>query len=157
MRALLPVLAIVTLSGASVPVYAANSLQLDSDIFVEREKTNADGSQTKILEEPKKVVPGDRLVFVVRFKNTGASTASNFIVTNPLPAAVQFEATTDGHESVSVDGGKSWGRLAQLRVSEAGGGLRPASAADVTHLQWNLNEPLTAGAEGKVIFRGVVR
>lgn len=157
MRALLPVLAIATLSGASVPVQAANTLQLDSDIFVEREKTNADGSQTKVLEEPKKVVPGDRLVFVVRFKNIGASAASNFVVTNPMPAAVQFEATLDGQESVSVDGGKSWGRLAQLRVPEAGGGLRPAAAADVTHLQWNLNQRLTAGAEGKVIFRGVVR
>lgn len=157
MRALLAVLAIATLSGASVPVQAANTLQLDSDIFVEREKANADGSQTKVLEEPKKVVPGDRLVFVVRFKNMGASAASNFVVTNPLPAAVQFEATSDGQESVSVDGGKSWGRLAQLRVPAVDGGMRPAAAADVTHLQWTLNQRLTAGAEGKLIFRGIVR
>lgn len=157
MRAIIPFLGIMALSGASMPVQAANALQLDSDIFVERETMNADGSRTKTLEEPKKVVPGDRLVFVVKFKNTGASTASNFTVTNPLPAAVQFESTSDGQENVSVDGGKSWGRLAQLRVAEAGGALRPAAAADVTHLQWNLSDPLTAGAEGKLIFRGVVR
>nr|WP_315459340.1 hypothetical protein [uncultured Sphingorhabdus sp.] len=157
MRSLLILLGIMALSGASMPVHAANALQLDSDIFVERETINADGSRTKLLEEPKKVVPGDRLVFVVKFKNTSASTASNFTVTNPLPAAVQFESTSDGQENVSVDGGKSWGRLAQLRVAEAGGALRPAAAADVTHLQWNLSDPLTAGAEGKLIFRGVVR
>lgn len=157
MRAVIPFFGIMALCGVSLPVHAANALQLDSDIFVERETMNADGSRTKILEEPKKVVPGDRLVFVVKFKNTSASTASNFTVTNPLPAAVQFESTSDGQENVSVDGGKSWGRLAQLRVAEAGGALRPAAAADVTHLQWNLSDPLTAGAEGKLIFRGVVR
>lgn len=157
MRGLIPFFGIMALSGASMPVHAANALQLDSDIFVERETLNADGSRTKVLEEPKKVVPGDRLVFVVKFKNTGASTASNFTVTNPLPAAVQFESTSDGQEDVSVDGGKSWGRLSQLRVAEAGGAPRPAAAADVTHLQWNLSEPLNAGAEGKLIFRGVVR
>lgn len=157
MRALLSLLAVAIFGSASVSVYAANALQLDSDVFVERETTNADGSRTKKLEEPKTVVPGDRLVFVVRYKNSGAATASNFIVTNPLPAAVQFEGTSDGQENVSVDGGKSWGRLAELRVPAADGNTRPASAADVTHLQWNLKQPLTAGAEGKLIFRGVVR
>lgn len=156
-RALLSLLALMLVSGVTTPLQAANGLEMSSDVFVERETTNADGSRTKKLEKPTMVVPGDRLVFVVRYKNTSTSPASNFVITNPLPAAVQFESTSDGQESVSVDGNKSWGRLADLRVAVAGGTTRPASAADVTGLKWDLKQPLTAGAEGKLVFRGVVR
>jgi hypothetical protein len=83
--------------------------------------------------------------------------ASNFVVTNPLPAAVAFAGTSDGLEIVSVDGGVTWGTLGRLRVKRADGSLRPAERRDVTHIKWNLNQPLTAGAEGKLIFRGIVK
>lgn len=137
--------------------YAQGPLQLASDVFVEREIAKPDGTKAKLLEEPKTVVPGDQLVFVVRYKNVGTATASNFVVTNPMPRAVRFDGTADGAELVSVDGGKSWGALATLRIAHSNGGDRAATSADVTHLKWNFNQPLSAGAEGKLIFRGVVR
>jgi uncharacterized repeat protein (TIGR01451 family) len=146
-----------TLVFANAIAFAATPLQLVSDVFVERQVVKADGSKTVILEKPNLVTPGDNLVFVVRYKNIGGATASNFVVTNPLPAAVAFDGTSDGLEIVSVDGGKSWGILGTLRVAKADGTLRPALRSDVTHLKWNLNQPLTAGAEGKLIFRGIVK
>lgn len=142
-------------SGAAV--FAATPLQLVSDVFVERQIVKADGSKTVILEKPNLVTPGDNLVFVVRYKNVGGATASNFVVTNPLPLAVAFDGTSDGLEIVSIDGGKSWGVLSALRWKKADGTARPALRSDVTHIKWNLNQPLTAGAEGKLIFRGIVR
>jgi hypothetical protein len=96
-------------------------------------------------------------VFIVKYRNTGAVAASNFVVTNPLPAAVAFNGTSDGLEIVSVDGGVTWGPLGRLRVKRADGTLRFAERRDVTHIKWNLNQPLTAGAEGKLIFRGIVK
>ena len=142
--------------GGSVSI-AATPLELKSDVFIERQIVRDDGSNAVVLEKPNMVTPGDNLVFVVRYKNIGASTANNFVVTNPLPSAVAFNGTSDGSEVVSIDGGKSWGTLGTLRVSKADGTIRSAVSTDVTHIKWNLNQPLTAGAEGKLIFRGIVK
>lgn len=145
------------LAIAGVSVQAAAPLQLSSDVFVEKQVVRADGSRTVVLEKPNLVLPGDNLVFVVKYRNIGAATASNFVVTNPLPTAVAFNGTSDGLEVVSINGGKSWGILGTLRVAKADGTARPAQRSDVTHIKWNLNQPLTAGAEGKLIFRGIVK
>lgn len=140
-----------------VSIQAATPLQLSSDVFVEKQVVRADGSRTVVLEKPKLVLPGDNLVFVVKYRNTGTATASNFVVTNPLPSAVAFNGTSDGLEVVSIDGGRVWGTLSALRVKQADGNVRAAERRDVTHIKWNLNQPLTAGAEGKLIFRGIVK
>ena len=144
------------LSSVSTAI-AATPLQLNSDVFVERQVIASDGGKTVVLEKPDMITPGDSLVFIVRYKNVGASSASNFVVTNPLPAAVSFNGTADGLEIVSTDGGNKWGSLNTLRVSMADGTQRPARHGDVTHIKWKLNQTLTAGAEGKLIFRGIVR
>ncbi|MGL5837675.1 MAG: hypothetical protein ACRCY3_04155 [Sphingorhabdus sp.] len=135
----------------------AAPLELASDVLVERQQKRADGTTATILEEPKMVVPGDQLVFVVRYKNVGAQPASKFTVTNPIPRAVVFSGTSDGTEMVSVDGGKNWGFLSQLKIARADGSSRAALPADVTHVKWNLNQTLAAGSAGKLVFRGVVR
>jgi uncharacterized repeat protein (TIGR01451 family) len=155
-----PILAILSPLYAGVAAnsaQAATPVQLSSDVFVERLKQRPDGSTTTVLEEPKLVTPGDNLVFVVKFKNAGAKPAEKFVVTNPLPKAVAFNGTSDGLETVSIDGGQSWGSLPTLRVKDAEGNQRPALMADVTHIRWNLNQSLPAGSEGKLIFRGIVR
>ena len=156
MKSLLAFLSVVlTLTGVSAN--AATPLQLSSDVFVERQVVRADGSRSVILEKPNLVLPGDNLVFVVKYRNAGNATASNFVVTNPLPAAVAFNGTSDGLEVVSIDGGNVWGVLGTLRVKQSDGTTRPAQRSDVTHIKWNLNQPLTAGAQGKLIFRGIVK
>ncbi len=141
---------------SSVSAFAA-PLQLTSDVFVEREIKRTDGSKKVVLEKPSLVTPGDNLVFVVHYKNTGGAAASNFSVTNPLPRAVAFNGTSDGLEIVSIDGGKSWGFLSALRMAGADGSVRPALMTDVTHIKWNLNQTLAPGSEGKLIFRGIVK
>ena len=154
---LIKALAVLAPLASGTAAFATTPLQLSSDVFVERHIVRADGSKSVVLEPPHIVTPGDNLVFVVKYRNAGMTTASNFVVTNPLPAAVVFNGTSDGLEVVSVDGGKSWGNLGMLRVAKPDGTTRPAVRADVTHIKWNLNQPLTAGAEGKLIFRGIVK
>jgi uncharacterized repeat protein (TIGR01451 family) len=143
--------------ASSVAAFAASPIELSSDIFVEKQKKSADGRTSVVLEAPKTILPGDQLVFVVRYKNTGAKPATGFTVTNPIPRAISFSGTSDGAEIVSVDGGKNWGKLSQLRVANAGGVSRPALMTDVTHIQWKMNQALAAGSAGKLIFRGVVK
>jgi hypothetical protein len=37
---------------------------------------------------------------------------------------------------VSVDGGKAWGRLGDLSITDAAGQQRAAMPRDVTHVRW---------------------
>jgi hypothetical protein len=55
-----------------------------------------------------------------------------------------------------VDGGKTWGPLASLKVALADGSSRAALASDVTHIRWSLGRPIAAGSGGELSFRGVV-
>ena len=138
-------------------VMAANSVTLESKAFVERTTTDADGKPKVVLEAPKLVVPGDRLVFVLAYKNVGAQPATDFVVTNPIPQAVAYSGFEGAPAIVSVDGGKSWGPLASLKIAQADGTLRDAQPADVTHVRWTFAKAIPAGQEGKLSFRGVVK
>lgn len=151
--------ALILLFAVLMPgqVLAANHVALANDVFVERVTTDTQGKQRILLEEPKVVVPGDRLVFVLNYRNAGAQPADKFVITNPLPDAVRFADAGDTRPLVSVDGGQGWGRLDELTVAQPDGTRRPAQPADVTHLRWAFQKPIPAGASGKLMFRGVVK
>lgn len=152
-----PALLLLLAAALPVPALAANEVALDNLVFVERVSTDAEGKQRILLEEPKVVVPGDRLVFVLNYRNAGAQPADRFVITNPMPAAVRFADAGDTQPLVSVDGGKQWGLLADLSVLAADGTRRTAQPADVTHIRWAFQRPIPAGATGKLMFRGVVK
>ncbi len=151
------------LAAAAIPgimpgmALAANNVALSSDVFVERKVQNPNGKTSVMLEEPKTVIPGDNLVFVLKYKNVGSTPATDFSVTNPLPKAVAFNGTSDGTEIVSIDGGKNWGPLSALKYTRADGEVRPALMSDVTHIKWKFNRALSVGSEGKLVFRGTVK
>lgn len=142
---------------APTQAFAANQVVLDNSVFLERATTDANGKQRISLEEPKVVVPGDRLVFVLNYRNSGAQPADKFVITNPMPSAVRFADAGDTRPYVSVDGGRNWGTLDTLTVPLADGTRRPAQPADVTHIRWAFQKPIPAGGTGKLMFRGVVK
>lgn len=142
---------------APMTAHAANDVALTSSVFVEKSVPQADGKTRLILEEPRVVVPGDRLVFVLAYKNMGGKPATDFVVTNPLPGAVAYQGTGDVGAIVSIDGGRAWGTLAALKVRKADGSIRAAYPEDVTHVRWAMKAPIPVGAAGKLSFRGVVR
>lgn len=137
--------------------YAVEAIALDSSVFVERIVPASNGTSKTVLEAPKVVVPGDRLVFILQYRNTSTQSAKDFVVTNPMPAPVAYQGTSDTIAQVSVDGGRTFAPLASLKVRETDGALRAARPEDVTHVRWALRDPIAAGAQGKLSFRGVVR
>ncbi len=151
------VLILLIISFFSVPAVAADQIALNNNVFVERVTTDANGKRHVLLEEPKIVVPGDQLVFVLNYRNAGARPADRFVITNPMPSAVQFQEGGDDKPIVSIDGGLHWGILADLTVKQTDGTIRPALAADVTHVRWTFQRPIPVGGEGKLMFRGVVK
>lgn len=154
MRFILP--ALFTLFAAA-PAFAADNMTLKSDVFVAREVRDAAGRVTTVLAPPKMVTPGDRLLFVLNYRNGGTAPATAFTVTNPIPGAVVYANQASGGEQVSVDGGKSFGPLGALRIRGANGTARAAAAADVTHIRWTLKTPVAPGQGGKLQFNGIVR
>ena len=133
-------LAAVTFAGA-MPALAAPGVLLASDVFVEHS-----GDSGRVVERAGRLHPGDRVVTVLTWHRTGGG---QFTLTNPLPRALQFEDSASDAQEVSVDGGRSWGRLGSLRV-----GNRVASPEDVTHIRWRI---LTPAPEGRIAYSAIVR
>ena len=153
MKILLALLALL----ASAAAQAADSVSLVSRVLVERVETTPDGRNVTTRAEPDVVTPGDRLVFVLSYRNDGAEPATAFVLTNPVPASVTFAGTDDQSAVVSIDGGKTWGPLGSLTVTQTDGTARRAEVSDVTHIRWSLAQPVPSGAAGELSFRGVVK
>lgn len=152
MKRLLAMIALLA-PGAAL---AAQDVTINSIAFVERTVQDPSGKAKTVLEAPKVVTPGDRVIFVLTYKNGGKQPATGFVINNPLPAAVSYESSLGDRPIVSVDGGKSWGELATLKITQPDGTVRPATAADVTHLRWTF-AAIAPGQSGKLSFRGVVK
>src|SRR3546814_17611361 len=73
------------------PALAANQVALANHVFVERVSTEAEGKPRILLEEQKVVVPGDRLVFVLNYRNAGVQPADKIVITNSSPSAVRID------------------------------------------------------------------
>ncbi len=141
---------------APVAAWAAPDVSISSTAFVERQIKDTSGAVKTVLEEPKVVTPGDRVIFVLSYKNGGSAAATSFVISNPLPQSVIYDGSDGEQPVVSVDGGKSWGTPATLKIPQAEGGTRAATPADVTHLRWTFAS-IPAGKDGKLSFRGVVK
>lgn len=156
MKSLLQLLfALTFVASPAAAIAAPGQVALAGDVKLEKTVTENGTSRTELLE-PKVVVPGDRLLFTTRYTNGGSTPAKNFVVTNPLPAAVTLSYDAAGGYSVSVDHGKTWGPLSTLKVIDAKAGVRAATASDVTHLRWTL-QSIAPGFTGTVRYRAIVR
>ena len=149
---------------ASVAIFAAvpatafaapGAVVLKGDVKVETTVVEK-GVEKTILATPKVVVPGNRLLFSTSYRNESATPVQNFVVTNPVPEGIAVAAPDAANLVVSVDGGKTWGKLAALAVKDAKGVARPAQAADVTHVRWTL-ATIAPGAAGAVAYHAVVK
>jgi len=143
------ILAIAALLPAA-PALGAEQVALANRVFVEREDGDA-----RVLEPAKALRRGDRLVYLVSWRAPQAR-AERFTITNPLPRSVAYERSATGAEDVSVDGGRTWGKLEALRVRD-GSRWRVATPEDVTHVRWQVPAKLALAGSGKLTWSGIVR
>lgn len=155
MKILFAIIAILIPAAAM----ANAGVSLDSKIFVEHQEQDASGNVKTLLEpvETAKTPPGSNLVFVLSYRNGSGQPAENFVITNPLPEAVAYAGHEGEAPQVSIDGGKSWGQLADLKIVGIDGTERAAQPSDVTHVRWTFATAIPAGQSGKLSFRGVVK
>lgn len=144
-------------AALAAPVAAAGPLEVTSRVLVESKQLAADGTTRIALVPAKRAVPGDRVVFVLAYRNTGAQPLSNIVFDNPVPQGVAYRAPLAGSPApdLSVDG-RLYGALEQLTVA-ANGATRAAAADDVTHVRWRLARPLAPGARGEFAFQAALK
>lgn len=125
---------------------ASPSVALDSAVFVERVVPK----KGRMLQPATALKRGDRVVYVVSWFRMGGQ--GGFTVTNPLPKKVYYQGSADGREEVSLDGGRTWGKLDALRV-----GIRLATPEDVTHVRWKVPASEAARGSGQITYSAIVR
>jgi len=87
----------------------------------------------------------------------GSKTAAKVVITNPIPAHMQYlPASADGAGmaiTFSIDGGQTYDTPERLMVVQADGTERRATPADYTHIRWARQQGLDPGVNGQVSFR----
>lgn len=154
------VAALLLVSGAAFPIsanaQAQSPVSLSGDVLAVETSVDAAGNETTQFVEPNVIVPGDRLIFGTDYANDGAETVNNFVVTNPLPAAVRLAPDADVDLVVSVDAGETWGPLSALTVASEDGTTRSATHTDVTHVRWTLAS-IEPGESGRLEYPAIIR
>jgi uncharacterized repeat protein (TIGR01451 family) len=107
--------------------------------------------------------PGDVVIYSVLFANVGDETATNVVVSNPIPEGTAYlpgTASEPGEVTFSIDGGKSYNTPALLKreVINPDGSkeLRVASPEEYTDIRWQI-PAIAAGGSGKVIYQVQVK
>lgn len=158
MKKLLIGLGLLSLSGAAL-AQGKQAVAITSNIQAVKEVTDAKGVKKRILVDPTTVIPGTPLVVWINYRNASAAPVTGFVINNPVPAAIDFTALGEnsGWGVVSVDGGKTFGALASLKVSSGDRVLRAAIPQDVTHVRWTFTKPIPANSGGQLSFYAIVK
>jgi hypothetical protein len=125
---------------------AAPVIATDAAVFVER----SDGNNLRSLEPANRLNPGDRVVTIVSWQRKAGD--GGFTITNPLPRTIAYQESAQDDQEVSVDGGRTWGRLGELSI-----GTRTATPEDVTHMRWRVPATSAARGRGRIAYSGIVR
>lgn len=158
--ALLLVLMLLPVTLAAAGESTLGTIELRSEAEVEVAVLQEDGSQAIQRVPATKVIPGDEVIFTVHYRNYGKAPAENVFITNPVPQHMELQGAVDlpaGLEiTYSVDGGRSFGSLSQLKTIDSAGGERPAVPSDCTHIRWTFHKPLEPGATGSVGYTALL-
>lgn len=140
----------------TAPAFAAG-LSVTNTVLVQQRSQAADGTTRVSLTPASRVVPGDRIVYQMTYRNGEAKPIENLVLNNPLPSGIAYRGPAQGSPApeLSVDG-KTFGPLASLTVRE-NGAARPARASDVRAVRWSLASAVPAGATGKLSFEAIVQ
>ncbi|HXI47883.1 MAG TPA: hypothetical protein VNH39_04780 [Steroidobacteraceae bacterium] len=124
-------------------------------------QTVREGREISKLAPADRVVSGDWVIYTLEVRNTAATTVRAPTVTYPVPEHMSYVAESAvgpaTEISYSVDGGRSFDAAENLKVQDADGQLRPAAAADYTHIRWQLKNSLKGNSVAFVRFRARVK
>lgn len=128
----------------TMPLCAAPVITTQSDVFRESEVPGQ-----RRLEPAGNFSRGDRVVTIVRWYRLGGD--GGFTIVNPLPRGTYYQDSARQGQEVSVDGGRTWGRIGTLRM-----GAREATPEDVTHVRWRISAETARRGAGRIAYSAIV-
>lgn len=155
-------LAVLCMAG---PVLAGSAMAAEDPVTLVHKQlldkvTTVAGKTTHEIVDPSvthdKVVPGSHIIVVLEYHNNLAQPVDNLEYKDPLPAPLLLADDSASQFDVSVDGGKTFAKLATLAVTDAKGAKRAAEAGDVTNVRLVIPQ-IAPGGSGKIEFHAVVR
>ncbi len=150
---------LLILACASTAVAAEGHLNVRTVVQKETVRLDDGGAVQTELVSADTVVPGENVFYTITFQNISEEPADNVVITNPIAESLTYldgSAFGPGTEiRFSVDGGHTFAGLDELTVIEDGE-ERAATADDVTHIRWRMQEALAAGAQGVARFAAVL-
>ncbi len=141
------VLAIMAMLFAQQAHAAESSATIESAVFIEHREQA--GERMRVVRPASTFGPGDKVVTILEWK--AAPENKPAVVSMAVPRHLAFQRSSADSEEVSVDGGRSWGKLGTLTVRDAYG-WRLASPEDVTNLRWRVRGP-----NGRIAYSALVR
>jgi uncharacterized repeat protein (TIGR01451 family) len=154
-------LGVTLLTALSATAYAQEQGHLNVRTVVQKEQVTvneAGEAETKLVAADR-VVPGEKVVYTITFRNISDEPAENVVITNPISAELMYvDGSAFGPGSdiqFSVDGGQTFANSNELTVTEDGV-TRSAVAEDFTHVRWVMQQELAAGAQGIARFSAVL-
>ena len=119
--------------------------------------SQSQGRETTKLIPAERVVSGDTVIYTLEVRNTAPTSVRRPVVTYAVPEHMTYmpeSAVGPGTEvTYSIDAGRSFDAPENLRIQDPGGQARAATAADYTHIRWQLKNALKGNSVAFVRFR----
>lgn len=131
-------------------------IALESRVLREVEQSDVNGGVHRALSTATTMRAGDRLVFVIRYRNIGQSAVAGTSIVSALPPRLAIDPGQHSRIEVSVDGGRRWDRPGATFTSGPDGRLTPATGQQVTHIRVKIDRPIAPGATGQEMFRATI-
>ena len=154
--------AVVALLSSSLLFANQGKVELVASSAQEKIVVNADGVEELTIVPIDKIVPGDVVIYSNSVLNNSSKSASNLVVTNPIPEHMEFvSGSLSCDEAVgcsklfSIDGGLTFKNRDELLVTD-GGVQRVARASEITTVQWILKR-LSVGSRTEVTFKAKLK
>lgn len=135
--------------GMATIAHAERGIELSRAIYIEKTSKGSRG-KTRSLEPATQIRAGDKLVMVVEWR--GPASPKPFTISSRIPSTLAFQRASSDAVEVSVDGGKSWGKIGELKI-----GRRLATPEDVTNLRWPVSSRRAANGTGRLSYSALVR
>jgi len=149
-----------TPSAHAVETAGDAAVEIKITAEVEVKVKTADGREEVKRVPAAKVPPGTAVIYTLNAKNKGTTPAGDVVMTDPIPAEMEYVdgsvSAENARVTFSVDGGKSFAAKESLKVRGEDGAMRAALPADFTHIRWQLEKPLAPGEVRAVSFRARV-
>lgn len=159
LRALGLLIAIGVVAGAAAQ-NSKDTIAVKAIAEVER-PAHEHGRDVHKLVAAERVVSGDVVIYTLEVRNTAAVTVPPPTVTYPVPEHMIYTADSAvgpiTQITYSVDGGLTFDVPENLKIAEPNGEPRAATAADYTHIRWQLKNALKGNSVAFVRFRARVK